>query len=90
MSAAAAAPVVGIIMGSDSDLPCMQVAGTILEQFGVRYHSSDPPTLSLTDCLVMAHCARPVLHSTHQKGKGNDWRRASGSVCERKPNAPWQ
>ena len=77
-------------MGSDSDLPCMQVAGTILEQFGVRYHSSDPPTLSLTDCLVMAHCARPVLHSTHQKGKGNDWRRASGSVCERRPNAPWQ
>lgn len=30
-------PVVGIIMGSDSDLPTMQEAANILEQFGVPY-----------------------------------------------------
>ncbi|NUN69259.1 MAG: 5-(carboxyamino)imidazole ribonucleotide mutase [Bacteroidetes bacterium] len=30
-------PIVGIIMGSDSDLPTMQEAATILEQFGVPY-----------------------------------------------------
>jgi 5-(carboxyamino)imidazole ribonucleotide mutase len=30
-------PVVGIIMGSDSDLPAMQEAANILEQFGVPY-----------------------------------------------------
>ena len=28
---------VGVIMGSDSDLPCMQAACDILEQFGVPY-----------------------------------------------------
>ena len=30
-------PVVGIIMGSDSDLPCMQAAAEICEQFKVPY-----------------------------------------------------
>ncbi len=30
-------PVVGIIMGSDSDLPIMEPAANILEQFGVPY-----------------------------------------------------
>ena len=30
-------PLVGIIMGSNSDLPVMQEAATILEQFGVPY-----------------------------------------------------
>ena len=30
-------PVVGIIMGSDSDLPIMEPAANILEQFGVSY-----------------------------------------------------
>lgn len=30
-------PLVGIIMGSNSDLPVMQEAATILEQFGVAY-----------------------------------------------------
>lgn len=30
-------PVVGIIMGSDSDLPVMQEAVTVLEEFGVSY-----------------------------------------------------
>ena len=34
---------VAVIMGSDSDLPTMQVAGAILEQFGVRH--TTPPTL---------------------------------------------
>jgi len=31
------APVVSIIMGSDSDLPCMKAAAEVLEQFGVPY-----------------------------------------------------
>lgn len=31
------APVVGIIMGSDSDLPCMQAAAQTLEDFGVPF-----------------------------------------------------
>lgn len=30
-------PVVGIIMGSDSDLPVMQQAGDVLDEFGVPY-----------------------------------------------------
>lgn len=30
-------PVVGIIMGSDSDLPTMQAAATVCEEFGVGY-----------------------------------------------------
>ena len=30
-------PLVGIIMGSNSDLPVMQEAAIILEQFGVPY-----------------------------------------------------
>jgi phosphoribosylcarboxyaminoimidazole (NCAIR) mutase len=31
------APVVGVIMGSDSDLPTMKTAARILEQFGVPF-----------------------------------------------------
>ena len=31
------APLVGIIMGSDSDLPTMQDAATALGEFGVAY-----------------------------------------------------
>ncbi|MGE5315879.1 MAG: 5-(carboxyamino)imidazole ribonucleotide mutase [Acidobacteriota bacterium] len=34
---AATAPVVGIIMGSDSDLPTMQDAAAVLDEFGVPY-----------------------------------------------------
>ena len=30
-------PVVGIIMGSDSDLPVMREAGLVLKEFGVPY-----------------------------------------------------
>ncbi|MEW5799848.1 MAG: 5-(carboxyamino)imidazole ribonucleotide mutase [Bacteroidota bacterium] len=30
-------PIVGIIMGSDSDLPTMQQAADILDEFGIRY-----------------------------------------------------
>src|SRR5689334_7076228 len=37
MAMAADAPVVGIVMGSDSDLPTMRGAAEICEQFGVRY-----------------------------------------------------
>jgi len=33
----AAAPRVGVIMGSDSDLSCMRGAAEVLEQFGVAY-----------------------------------------------------
>ncbi|MFP5298016.1 MAG: 5-(carboxyamino)imidazole ribonucleotide mutase [Actinomycetota bacterium] len=31
------APLVGIVMGSDSDLPVMEKAGAVLERFGVEY-----------------------------------------------------
>ncbi|MDX1296137.1 MAG: AIR carboxylase family protein, partial [Sulfurimonadaceae bacterium] len=30
-------PVVGIIMGSDSDLPVMQAAAEMCEEFGIEY-----------------------------------------------------
>lgn len=33
-------PIVGIIMGSDSDLPVMQAAATVLEEFNVPYEIS--------------------------------------------------
>ena len=36
-SAAAASPLVGVIMGSDSDLPCMRAAAEVLEQFKVPF-----------------------------------------------------
>jgi phosphoribosylaminoimidazole carboxylase PurE protein len=36
-STAPASPVVGILMGSDSDLPTMQEAGKILEEFAVPF-----------------------------------------------------
>ena len=34
-----AAPVVGVVMGSDSDWPVMQEAATALEEFAVRYEA---------------------------------------------------
>lgn len=40
IAAVAAAPVVGIVMGSDSDLPTMAAAAEVLEQFGVSYELS--------------------------------------------------
>ena len=33
-------PLVGIIMGSDSDLPVMSAAAAVLEEFGVAYELS--------------------------------------------------
>lgn len=37
MSTATSAPIVGIVMGSDSDLPVMREAAEVCEQFGVPY-----------------------------------------------------
>ena len=37
MSDSAATPVVGIVMGSDSDWPTMEAAATLLAEFGVAY-----------------------------------------------------
>ena len=36
MSDQAATPVVGVVMGSDSDWPTMQAAATVLAEFGPR------------------------------------------------------
>lgn len=33
-------PIVGIIMGSDSDLPVMEEAGEILDEFGIAFEST--------------------------------------------------
>jgi 5-(carboxyamino)imidazole ribonucleotide mutase len=35
-----AKPVVGILMGSDSDLPVMQEAAAMLQEFGIEYEMS--------------------------------------------------
>jgi 5-(carboxyamino)imidazole ribonucleotide mutase len=37
--AAGAAPLVGLVMGSDSDWPVMEAAATVLEEFGVPYEA---------------------------------------------------
>jgi phosphoribosylaminoimidazole carboxylase len=36
-SSSGSMPTVGIIMGSDSDLPCMKAAAEVLDRFGVKY-----------------------------------------------------
>ena len=36
-------PVVGIVMGSDSDWPTMEAAAKALEEFGVSYEARVPP-----------------------------------------------
>jgi len=33
------APVVGVVMGSDSDWPVMEAAATVLDDFGIRYEA---------------------------------------------------
>jgi phosphoribosylaminoimidazole carboxylase PurE protein len=38
-SRGSSAPVVGVVMGSDSDWPVMRAAGEALEEFGVRYEA---------------------------------------------------
>ena len=35
-------PVVGIVMGSDSDWPVMKAAAEALDEFGVRYEADEP------------------------------------------------
>jgi len=49
-------PVVGIIMGSDSDLPVMQKGLTVLEDFGVPYEVK----------IISAH-RTPDIHSEYSK-----------------------
>lgn len=55
-------PVVGIIMGSDSDLPVMKAAANILDEFGVAYEIS----------IVSAHRTplRMVEYATSARQRG--------------------
>ncbi|MGA4540241.1 5-(carboxyamino)imidazole ribonucleotide mutase [Uniformispora flossi] len=39
MSQTAAGPVVGIVMGSDSDWPVMQAAAEVMDEFGIAYEA---------------------------------------------------
>ncbi len=55
-------PLVGIVMGSDSDLPVMAEATAVLEEFGVPYEIS----------VASAHRAPALVHeySTNAKSRG--------------------
>ncbi len=55
-------PLVGIIMGSDSDLSVMKDAATLLEEFGIAYEISIISAHRTPD--VMAHYAK----TAHERG----------------------
>ena len=55
-----ASPLVGIIMGSDSDLPVMQEAATMLQQLGVAYEMT----------IVSAHRTPGRLYEYAQSARG--------------------
>lgn len=50
---------VGILMGSDSDLPVMKKAADMLEKFGIEYEMT----------IISAHRMRMYLLTTQQKQK---------------------
>jgi 5-(carboxyamino)imidazole ribonucleotide mutase len=55
-------PVVGIIMGSDSDLPTMQEAANVCEDFGVPYE------LKITSAHRTPHFMAKYADSAHRRG----------------------
>lgn len=59
-SSPAAAPLVGIIMGSTSDWPTLSKAAEVLEEFGVPYESR----------VVSAHRTPDLLYSYSKEAKG--------------------
>lgn len=55
-------PVVGIIMGSDSDLPTMQEAAKVCEEFGVPYE------VKITSAHRTPHFMAKYAESAHKRG----------------------
>lgn len=55
-------PVVGIIMGSDSDLPTMQEAAIVCEEFGVPYE------IKITSAHRTPHFMAKYAESAHKRG----------------------
>jgi 5-(carboxyamino)imidazole ribonucleotide mutase len=55
-------PIVGIVMGSDSDLPTMQEAAEILDQFGVSYE------MKITSAHRTPHFMAQYSSTAHTRG----------------------
>ena len=55
-------PVVGIVMGSDSDLAVMEEAGKVLDSFGVRYE------ITITSAHRSPKKTRDYIRSAEEKG----------------------
>lgn len=55
-------PLVGIVMGSDSDLPVMEEAGKVLDSFGVRYE------ITITSAHRSPKKTRDYIRSAEEKG----------------------
>lgn len=55
-------PLVGIVMGSDSDLPVMEEAGKVLDSFGVRYE------ITIASAHRSPKKTRDYIRSAEEKG----------------------
>jgi len=55
-------PLVGIVMGSDSDLPVMEEAGKVLDSFGVGYETT------ITSAHRSPKKTRDYIRSAEEKG----------------------
>lgn len=55
-------PIIGIIMGSDSDLPTMQEAANICEEFGVAYE------MKITSAHRTPHYMAQYAEGAHKRG----------------------
>ncbi len=55
-------PIIGIIMGSDSDLPTMQEAANVCEEFGVAYE------LKITSAHRTPHFMAQYAEGAHKRG----------------------
>ena len=54
-------PAVGVIMGSDSDLPVMQAAVDVLDEFGVAYEARIVSAHRTPDAMFEYARARPPI-----------------------------